>query len=1463
MRARRYFLYLVPPCFFVFDLKLDRMKRILLLLLLAGLPFVLAWTQGLVSVKHYTSRDGLSQNMVQSILQDADGFIWMATWNGLEKFDGYSFTNYKSYPTDKVRLKHNRLINMALGGKHTLLCQTYDYGLYLFDTRKECFEDIYAGNPDVKRCQTSVEMCPAGNGAVWILGEKNELWRIDCDRYAEKDGVVYFDDFVRTGDINDFSVLTDSEGREWVLTDRGYFVYGDPSLKGSMGVFQSVKVGGKLFFINEKRQLMSYVGSEHAMRKVVLPERLETVNQLLPLKDGQLGIVSQRGFTLYNTEKESLVPFFIDEDQKSLHPIVAFQDSKGDVWIQNSRRHIVHIDISSGEFAYLDYPHVKGRNSPCFIMEDEHGCIWAYPPDGVLSYYHPDKRIFEQGCVVNNTVKEVYGGINKSYCIDNHKNVWFCQDSGVDRVAFSDMDFDYIPTPDQSVVRGLYIDRSERLWIADKGNVVQVYDKDRVYCGNLSPDGKLVKDLSVKFGESVYAFFEDKEGNLWIGTRWNGLFIGVPDGRGNYRLKHYTQGMRNGLNCNAIYQIVQDALGRIWIATYGGGLNLAEGSPDALRFMNVSNRFARNYPGDEYLRVRTVCPLSNGVILVGTTGGLLSFSYSFENPEQIRFYVNRCETIRESSLNDNDVMHILETADKEIYIALFSGGISKVLSSDLLSDNVSFSHYNRKNGLSSDFVLSITEDWEKRLWIVLEDKICRFYPSRPEHSEVYDYFNRNSNLTFTEVPPCVDSEGKMYVGSNEGTLCFKLAQLKKSSYVPNLVFAEANIRSDKGIPETMLITNDTLLLKKDERNVTVSFTAIDFTLPSHIEYAYRIKDMGVEWIDLGKNHSVNFANLPAGDFELEVKSTNGDGVWTDNARVLHVCVKPTFWETAWAIVFYFGIFLLALVLGTSLVMYIWGLRKKLGFEKEMTNMKLRFFTDISHELRTPLTLIEAPIEEVLEREALTPEGKKNMQVAKRNTDRMLFLINQLLDFRKIQNNKMKLYIEQVDAAALLRKVYDDFRVMASASAIDFSFVSVQEEMVVYTDVDKLEKIVVNLVSNAFKYTPKGKKIRLTAEVQEEHLQIKVEDEGRGIDGRNISRLFERFETLGQNHSSFSTGIGLSLVYELVTMMHGTIEVATALGKGSEFVVSLPIKCEAYRKDKNVEFILNDGKQEAEAPGLVPLNVHDESEKEATLLVVEDNEELRALIVRILQHGYRVLEAKNGREGLEQAISEIPDVIISDVMMPEMDGIELLNEVKHHRDVCHVPVIILSAKASLEDRIKGLEYGADGYITKPFSSTYLLARIKSLLQLRENLKNFLLAENKLPSSASLSPSLPKITRYDEDFIGKILQSVEENIGDATFKIEDLADSMNMGRSMFYRKVKSILGCTPIDFVKDMRVKRAAQLLEMSEYTVSEVAYMCGFSSPQYFSRVFKAAKGCTPTEYKENIIQKEEVENQPE
>lgn len=654
------------------------------------------------------------------------------------------------------------------------------------------------------------------------------------------------------------------------------------------------------------------------------------------------------------------------------------------------------------------------------------------------------------------------------------------------------------------------------------------------------------------------------------------------------------------------------------------------------------------------------------------------------------------------------------------------------------------------------------------------------------------------------------------------------------------------------------IVDQTLTLEKNERNVSITFAALDFAASGNLQYAYRLKNIDKEWNCIGYGHSASLVNLPAGDFVLEVKSTNGDGLWVDNMARLFIHVKPTFWETGWAWLLYVILILLIIVAVSVTLAYIFNLRRKVDFEQQITNLKLRFFTDISHELRTPLTLIASPIEEVIDHEKLSEEGRENMLIAKKNTDRMLRLINQLLDFRKIQNNKMKLYIEETDIVSLSKKILETFTALAHQRNINFQFICSCDSYVLYTDIDKFEKIVFNLLSNAFKYTPDGKNIDFILEPQNDVFFFKVRDEGNGIELQKIDMLFKRFETLGYTDPNFSSGIGLSLVKELVDMLHGSIMVDSKLGQGSVFSVSLSRSYEVFQSDKNVEFILNDSKT---MPSIeTQVEQKEEFIKDITVLVVDDNEELRHFIVSILRKEYHIIEAENGKKGLEIIRLELPDLVLSDVMMPCMDGIELLEEVKKNHDTSHIPFVLLSAKSALDDRIRGLEYGADDYITKPFSSGYLRARISSLLKQREMLHDYFMKqafrsfeqENLVASSVSLdsfSPSIPQITSFDEVFIQRVIQVVESKLQEQDFKIEDLADTMKMGRTVFYRKVKSILGVTPIDLVKDMRVKRAIQLLDSGNYNISQVAYMSGFSSPQYFSRVFKELKNCTPSEYK--------------
>ena len=705
-----------------------------------------------------------------------------------------------------------------------------------------------------------------------------------------------------------------------------------------------------------------------------------------------------------------------------------------------------------------------------------------------------------------------------------------------------------------------------------------------------------------------------------------------------------------------------------------------------------------------------------------------------------------------------------------------------------------------------------------------------------------------------ETKPVLLSSGKLLLGSLYGALCITPDELHKSDFVPPVVFSHLDIYQNNTSRRQDIYSNDEAqYLRPDERNFTITFAALDYVNSPAIKYAYRIKGLNDQWIELGTNRSASLVNVPAGDYLFQVKSTNADGVWVDNVASLSIHIDPVFGETVWAVLLYITLAVVIMLVVICIVLRITNLQRRIDFEQQISNLKLRFFTDISHELRTPLTLIASPIDEVISNEKLSDAGLENMQVAKRNTDRMLRLINQILDFRKIQNDKMKVLVEQVDIIPLILKIYDNFVPMAHTHRIDFRLVCPLDSFVMYTDVDKLEKILFNLLSNAFKYTPDEKTISLSVTCEKQFLCLQVKDEGRGINAQKLNRLFTRFDTLDEADPNMSTGIGLSLVKELLNLLHGTVRVDSKLGEGSSFFVRLPGSRETFDADANAEFILADGENSG-SETVVPDNLVEEEEgKETRILIIEDNEELRHFICGVLAREYVVFEAGNGRQGLEMTLSELPDIVISDIMMPEMDGIEYLKQVKGNSDICHIPIILLSAKSSLNDQIQGLEYGADEYITKPFSSAYLKARVDSLLKQRQILYDYytskMRGEKDTALMEQLAPSTPQVTHFDDDFIRNILQSVEENIQNSEFRIDDLAEAMSMSRTVFYRKVKSLMGVSPVDFVKTMRIKRAVQLLEQDELTVSEVGYMSGFTTPQYFSRVFKEAMGCTPKEYK--------------
>ena len=823
-------------------------------------------------------------------------------------------------------------------------------------------------------------------------------------------------------------------------------------------------------------------------------------------------------------------------------------------------------------------------------------------------------------------------------------------------------------------------------------------------------------------------------------------------------------------------------------------------------------------------------------------------------------------------------MQIFTDSRKNTYVITFTGGISQVISKNLLTEDIKFKSYTIKDGLASDLVLSMLEDTQKQLWVISENSISKFNPEQGTFENYgNNYFQRELNLT--EAVPALTGQNRIVLGTNQGILEINTEQMKKSSYVPPIVFTGLKIQGSQ--LHVALDDIQELELEPSERNVTFQFAAIDYVNPDAIEYAYRLQGLEEEWNEAGKNRSATYINLPAGEYQLQIRSSNSDGVWTDNIRTLPIHVLPTFWETYWAWIFYIVMFILFTTIIVYILFYIYRLRHQVDLEQHLSNIKLRFFTDISHELRTPLTLISSPVSEILEHEVISSRVREHLNLVHKNTERMLRLVNQLLDFRKIQNKKMKVLIEKTELVSLLQKIMENFHLIAQEKKIDFQLHTDTDPIYAWVDRDKFEKIFFNLLSNAFKYTPNGKKVTINLITDSTQVTISVSDEGIGIAPEKQQSLFYRFETLAQyNILQPSSGIGLSLVRELIELHHGNIQVKSEPGSGSEFIVTFPKEEKVFKDDEQAEFILSDSdhisstmqvaavaaaKEEEEDPGttissettyMENENKTDENDDRTSILIVEDNNELRHFLWNILSETYTVFEATNGEEGLKYAQQHIPDLIISDVMMPVMDGLDMVKTIKADHDTCHIPIIILSAKSSLDDRIAGLEQGIDDYITKPFSSTYLKTRILSLLRQRKQLQDLYLsklAEHTQEENNNINewePSQPQVTPYDEQFMQQVMSFMEEQMDNTDITIDDFANKLMLSRTVFYRKLKSIVGLTPVDFVCEMRIKRAAQLIERSEYSFSQIAYMTGFSDPKYFSRRFKKIMGVTPTEYKE-------------
>ena len=800
--------------------------------------------------------------------------------------------------------------------------------------------------------------------------------------------------------------------------------------------------------------------------------------------------------------------------------------------------------------------------------------------------------------------------------------------------------------------------------------------------------------------------------------------------------------------------------------------------------------------------------------------------------------------------------------------------------------DAAFKSYCVEDGLPSDILLSIREDNKGNLWMSTENGISKFIPEE-ERFENYADKHLSSRLRFSEAASLYTSWGNLMYGTSEGIFLFKPDSLRKSTYVPPLVFSKLLISNEDVTPgensvlQRSLDDTRRLKLSHKENIFTIQFAALDYTDPSEIQYAYILEGFEKSWNYVGKQRMATYTNLPKGDYVFKVRSTNAEGVWTENTRLLDIEVLPSFWETPFAYFLYVLFVLLIIVTAVYILFTIYRLKHEVSVEQQMTNMKLRFFTDISHELRTPLTLISGPVEYVLSNKRLPADVREQLQVVERNTNRMLHLINQILDFRKIQNKKMKMQVQRVDVVAFTRKVMENFDSVAEEHRIDFLFETEKPGLYLWIDADKYEKIIFNLLSNAFKYTPNGKMIKVFIHEDKDTVSIGVQDQGIGIAENKKKSIFVRFENMvDRNLFNPSTGIGLSLVKELVEMHKALISVDSKLGEGSCFKIDFQKGKEHY--DDSVEFMQDDATvclevqrqqtEETVSPQSETEREAQENEDMATskglMLLVEDNAELRIFLRSIFSPEYRIVEAADGMEGGDKALKLLPDIIISDVMMPEKDGIAMTRELRADMTTSHIPIVLLTAKSSIESKLEGLEYGADDYITKPFSATYLKARVKNLLVQRQKLQvlyrqDLMSAGMAIPVSDeqtekrltdnSETDKSPVMSPNDRKFMDRLVEFMEKNMDNGELIVDDFVHELAVSRSVFFKKLKTLTGLAPIEFIKEMRINRAVQLIETGEYSMTQISYMVGINDPRYFSKCFKQKMGMTPTEYRDKVL----------
>ncbi len=1431
------------------------------------LIFELCLAQPFGVLKHFSHDVKLSQSHILDIQQDSKGFIWMGTYNGLIRFDGTVFQNFDVVQRGKLNLSSNRVSSFKFDKNGRIWIKSEKQEVYYFDTQTLSFHyPLESQNNEFSNLSfNQFKLMPSG--VVWLFPvNKNYLIVLDANKEVRQ--IVFDQAKLRGHKIKD--VFEDSTGDTWFLTDLGicrlkkgdekpeYFFFNMTRLSGKSYSFSAVvEINDELWFAGANGKLTRYSKKASTFFDVQLAINSDIV-QIKYVNGGKVLIVTNtEGICYYDIKSGKL-------DVYNSKTIAGFPNGTINYmglthsryfWFETSASGIYRFDLTTKKLKQLqvdtsDPTVIVDRKT--FLLTAPNGSVWIQPKGGALGYWDKkqDKLLSISHYTKESSVE--VSDVMHTATFDKLGNLWFCSyRKGLDLMIFNNNNFsvlnlDSFEGKKKNNVRSLMEDKRGNLWLACRSQKITILDSRKKKIGMLGADGTFLTN-SPGWGADIYHMLEDNKGRIWVGTRGNGLFCLIPNGKPfNYKVVHYKHNELNrySISANDIYRIFQAASGKIYLATWGGGVNLIRESKDGIRFVNYRNEW-KNYPIKSADRVRSIVENREHQLFFISSYKLFSFPDENRASGKLKFK-------EFSQVSGNDILDILVTSKNKLALATNGKGLQLAyLNKNGKLDIQSFGE--ETVALPVDEVVAMEEDKLGKIWLMGDNQIVRFDTKKSTAETFPELKSLIGNEIFSEATKCRLANGEIVLGYSDGAIYFNPEKIKAYQFKPYLAITGFSV-NNKELHEVNTDTprNPDLLkkvvLEHDQNFLRLQFAALDYIKNENIVYRYKLEGVDKQWNYIKGGQTINYTNLSRGKYKLLISSTNAHNLWVDNQREIEITILPSIWWTNLAIIFYLLLAIGLFMLIRRTLSTIIRLRNDVQIQQEVSELKLKFFTDISHEIRTPLTMITAPLEKMLSDNQVPDSVKTQLQGIEKNSNRLLNLVNQILDLRRIQNRKLE--VKAINLGEFASKVCENFREISLQSKIRLEVKIIASTPIVWADADSLDKILINLISNAFKYCHKGDTIEIIIEETEKQVLLKVSDNGPGINPVIQKRLFIRFSNYNENPNNPSTGIGLSIVKDLADKHSASIVVDSVAGKGSSFQLCFLKGYHHFNEDVTILFEESD---ESLVDDIIKIEnepvvaVEEEIRKGKPVgLVVEDDPELRNFIVSVLENEYKIHLAENGIDGHLKAARLAPDFIISDIMMPQMDGIEMLKLIRNNIATSHIPVILLSAKTAIESKLEGMEYGADEYLDKPFNVSYLKARIKNVLEQRKRLQILYSSGNitEIPGEEPL-----QISNQDHKFMFQVIKLVKDNVSKTDFSVEELGKLMFMSRASFFNKLKDLTGVSPVVFIRDIRLNEAAEMLKKEDLLIKEICFEVGFSDLKYFGKCFKSKFNYTPAEYR--------------